>query len=119
MNRDGEILTLIGPDEKRRYIPLLSFGPEVRRAMLSLRFDYSSALAAAERLDDTAVKALETELIEELTRLTPVASDLVGRRHSDDRPAPSWQLAAVFFVGGIVGGFFWFGAVDLLRWMVS
>jgi hypothetical protein len=119
MSRDGEILTLVGPDDRSRYIPLLSFGSEVRRSMLSLRFDYSSAMAAAERLDTEAITALEAELIGELTRLTPVASHLVGRRHCEEHANSGLGWVAVTLLGGIVGGFFWVGLVDLIRWVVS
>ncbi len=105
LSREGEILTLQGEDEEPvRFIPLESFGQGVRFPLLAIRADYASALAASDRLDAEAVRALELELIELLTEMTPVARKLVERRHARiGGPAlPPWWG---WIVAGAAGGF--------------
>ena len=73
MSREGEIMTLVAPDEGQVwYLPMASFKPLVHLDLLAKRAAY--ARAVAEGLDFDLIDDLQQELIGYLTQLTPIAA---------------------------------------------
>lgn len=100
----------VGATGATSYLPLDLFGQEAADMILTIRGEYTSAVAAAERLDNDVVTAIELEFVGALTELVPIAADLAaGRRRKarrQDGPIP-WptpiELAIVAGIGALLG----------------